>query len=40
MEIIMHGGIRPVITMNPGVYIVSGEGTEENPYILGMDENP
>ena len=30
-------GVRPVITMNDGVYIVSGNGTEENPYVLGKD---
>ena len=30
-------GIRPVITMTDGVYIVSGYGTEESPYILGKD---
>ena len=30
-------GIRPVITMADGVYIVSGSGTESDPYILGKD---
>ena len=31
-------GIRPVVTMNDGVYIVSGTGTDSDPYILGKDE--
>ncbi len=31
-------GIRPVVEMNDGVYIKSGSGTEEEPYILGKDE--
>ena len=31
-------GIRPVVTMNDGVYIVSGTGTESDPYVLGKDE--
>lgn len=30
-------GIRPVISMASDVYIKSGEGTDENPYILGKD---
>ena len=30
-------GIRPVVTMAEGVYIKSGSGTEEDPYILGKD---
>ena len=30
-------GIRPVVTMNEGVYIASGDGTEENPYILAKE---
>lgn len=30
-------GIRPVVTMNDGVYIASGSGTESDPYILGKD---
>ena len=30
-------GIRPVVTMTDGVYIKSGDGTEESPYILGKD---
>ena len=30
-------GIRPVVTMADGVYIKSGSGTEEDPYILGKD---
>ncbi len=36
----MHAciGIRPVVEMNDGVYIKSGSGTEEDPYILGKDE--
>ena len=42
-EIIGYGssngclGIRPVVTMAEGVYIKSGSGTEEDPYILGKD---
>ena len=30
-------GIRPVVVMNEGVYIASGDGTEANPYVLGKD---
>ena len=30
-------GIRPVVSMVEGVYIKSGAGTEEEPYILGKD---
>ena len=30
-------GIRPVVVLKSGVYIASGDGTEENPYILGKD---
>ena len=30
-------GIRPVVVMNDGVYIASGDGTESNPYVLGKD---
>lgn len=30
-------GIRPVVELNEGVYIVSGSGVEEDPYILGKD---
>ena len=30
-------GIRPVVTMVDEVYIKSGTGTEEDPYILGKD---
>mgnify|MGYP004580602325 FL=1 len=30
-------GIRPVVEMNDGVYIVSGSGTEMDPYVLGKD---
>lgn len=28
--------IRPVVYLNPNVYIISGNGTESSPYILGM----
>lgn len=28
-------GIRPIVTLNDGVYIASGTGTQEDPYILG-----
>lgn len=31
-------GIRPVISLKPGVYIESGEGIEGNLYVLGMEE--
>ena len=31
-------GIRPVITLTSGVYIISGDGTGDNPYVLGMDK--
>ena len=30
-------GIRPVVVMNEGVYIASGDGTEANPYVLGKN---
>lgn len=30
-------GIRPVVEMVDGVYIVSGSGTELDPYVLGKD---
>ena len=30
-------GIRPIIEMNEGVYIVSGTGTEADPYVLGKE---
>jgi len=30
-------GIRPVIELNDGVYIASGEGIGDNPYVLGKD---
>ena len=30
-------GIRPVVVMNEGVYIASGDGTEASPYVLGKD---
>lgn len=28
-------GIRPIVTMKEGVYIVNGTGTEADPYVLG-----
>jgi len=28
--------VRPVVYLDPSVYVISGEGTEENPYIIGM----
>jgi len=28
--------VRPVLHLKDSVYVVSGEGTEENPYIIGM----
>ena len=30
-------GIRPVVELNDGVYIASGDGTEESPYILAKE---
>lgn len=43
-EVSWHGGwldqctgLRPVVEMVDNVYIVSGDGTEENPYILGKE---
>ena len=30
-------GVRPVVSLKSGVYIASGEGTDENPYVLGKD---
>ena len=30
-------GIRPVITLTSGVYVISGNGTGDSPYILGKD---
>ena len=30
-------GIRPVVVMNDGVYIASGDGTTALPYILGKN---
>ena len=30
-------GIRPVVTMTDGVYIASGTGTGDDPYVLGKD---
>ena len=30
-------GIRPVVEMNEGVYIASGNGTEASPYILAKE---
>ena len=29
-------GVRPVVSLESGVYIESGDGTEENPYILSI----
>ena len=29
-------GVRPVVSLKSGVYAVSGDGTPENPYVLGM----
>lgn len=31
-------GMRPVVTMNDGVYIAGGDGTEASPYILAKEE--
>ena len=31
-------GIRPIVELIDGVYIVSGSGTEDDPYILGKDK--
>ena len=30
-------GVRPVVVMNEGVYIASGDGTGVSPYVLGKD---
>lgn len=30
-------GIRPVIELKTGVIIISGDGSKENPYVLGME---
>lgn len=30
-------GIRLVVEMNEGVYIASGDGTEDSPYVLGKE---
>lgn len=30
-------GIRPVVMLTNGVYIENGDGTEENPYVLGKE---
>ena len=30
-------GVRPVVQMNEGVYIASGDGTGASPYVLGKD---
>ena len=30
-------GIRPVVSLEDGVYIANGSGTEADPYILGKD---
>ena len=32
-------GVRPVVSLKSGVYIKSGTGTEEDPYILAKDQN-
>lgn len=31
-------GVRPIVTLKTGVYIKSGDGTEESPYVLGMEQ--
>lgn len=33
----MNFGIRPVVTLTSGVYISSGSGIEEDPYILAKE---
>lgn len=33
----MYWGIRPVVRLTRGVYIESGDGTAENPYVLGKE---
>ena len=30
-----HFAVRPVVYLKPSINIISGEGTEQNPYILG-----
>ena len=30
-------GVRPVVSLKSGVYVVSGTGTGDDPYILGKD---
>ena len=30
-------GVRPVVSLESGVYIKSGDGTEESPYVLGIE---
>ena len=30
-------GIRPLVELNDGVYIVSGDGTAASPYVLGKE---
>ena len=30
-------GIRPIVTLNEGIYIASGSGTEADPYVLGKE---
>ena len=30
-----NGAVRPVVYLKPSINIISGEGTEQNPYILG-----
>lgn len=32
----MSNSIRPVLYLDENVYIISGDGTESNPYVLGM----
>lgn len=31
-------GIRPVVVLNDGVYIASGDGTEADPYVLAKED--
>lgn len=35
----MSFGVRPVVTFVDGVYVVSGEGTSSDPYVLGIENN-
>lgn len=32
----MGRGLRPVFTLSPNVKIISGEGTEEDPFEIGL----